>query len=124
MVAPLEEENLVVDPVRTEVPVEQTVDKVEEKIEEAPEPEVTLEAQREDPKPTQMEVMPEEYVAPHDVTEQHAAIPAVIDGLRTRVREGSRFMAGLGAAQPGGACKAPKAAVVKAVAAQKYFNRK
>ena len=50
---------------------------------------------------------------------EHAAIPAVIDGLRTRVREGSRFAAGLGAAQPGGACKAPKAAVVKAVAAQK-----
>jgi len=49
---------------------------------------------------------------------EHAAIPAVIDGLRTRVREGSRFTAGLGAAQPGGACKAPKAAVVKAVAAQ------
>jgi hypothetical protein len=50
---------------------------------------------------------------------EHAAIPPLIDGLRTRVREGSRFTAGLGAAQPGGACKAPKAVVVKTVAAQK-----
>jgi len=39
---------------------------------------------------------------------EHPAIPAVIDGLRTRVREGSRFTAGLGPAA-GGACKAPKA---------------
>jgi hypothetical protein len=38
------------------------------------------------------------------------AIPAVIDGVRTRVREGSRFKAGLDGATPGGSCKVPKAA--------------
>jgi protein TonB len=75
-VAPLEEENPVIDPVQTEVPVELTPEKVEEKVEEAPEPEVVLEARQDEPKPTQMEVTPQEYVAPHDVTEQHAAIPA------------------------------------------------
>src|SRR5882724_9559146 len=39
---------------------------------------------------------------------EHPAIPAVIDGVRTRVREGSRFKAGLASTQPGGSCKAPK----------------
>jgi hypothetical protein len=36
--------------------------------------------------------------------EAHDPIPAVIDGLRTRVRETSRFRAGLGDAQPQRAC--------------------
>src|SRR5262249_11518863 len=40
---------------------------------------------------------------------EQPAIPATIDGLRTRVREGSQFKAGLGGAQPG-SCKVPKAA--------------
>jgi hypothetical protein len=40
--------------------------------------------------------------------EKHDPIPAVIDGLRTRVREGSRFTAGLGPTQSGGSCKVPK----------------
>lgn len=40
--------------------------------------------------------------------EKHDPIPSVIDGLRTRVREGSRFTAGLGPAQSGGSCKVPK----------------
>lgn len=39
---------------------------------------------------------------------EHAAIPPVVDGLRTRVREGSRFVAGLGPAEAGGSCKVPK----------------
>jgi hypothetical protein len=37
----------------------------------------------------------------------HNPIPSVIDGLRTRVRESSRFRAGAGDAVRGGACKAP-----------------
>ena len=51
---------------------------------------------------------------------QQPAIPAVIDGLRTRVREGSQFKAGLGGVQPG-SCKVPKVATKAAatVAAQK-----
>jgi hypothetical protein len=40
---------------------------------------------------------------------EHPAIPAVIDGLRTRVREGSRFRAGLGGPRPGGGCSVPAA---------------
>jgi len=40
---------------------------------------------------------------------EHPAIPAVIDGVRTRVREGSRFKAGLGSTPAGDSCKAPKA---------------
>jgi hypothetical protein len=40
---------------------------------------------------------------------EHPAIPAVIDGLRTRVREGSRFHAGLGGPRPGGGCSVPAA---------------
>jgi hypothetical protein len=34
----------------------------------------------------------------------HDAIPAVIDGVRTRVRESSRFRAGLDGLRPGGGC--------------------
>jgi len=37
---------------------------------------------------------------------EHPAIPATIDGLRTRVREGSRFKAGLGG-PANGSCKVP-----------------
>jgi hypothetical protein len=37
----------------------------------------------------------------------HNPVPAVIDGLRTRVRESSRFVAGSGDARPSGACAAP-----------------
>jgi len=36
----------------------------------------------------------------------HNAIPAVIDGVRTRVRESSRFHAGLDGLRPGGGCSA------------------
>jgi len=39
--------------------------------------------------------------------EKHNAIPAVIDGLRTRVRETSRFTAGRRGADPSQECKAP-----------------
>jgi hypothetical protein len=40
----------------------------------------------------------------------HSSIPAVIDGVRTRVRESSRFHAGLDGLPPGGGCpvRAPK----------------
>jgi hypothetical protein len=40
----------------------------------------------------------------------HNAIPAMIDGVRTRVRESSRFHAGLDGLRPGGGCsvRAPK----------------
>ncbi|HXL22053.1 MAG TPA: hypothetical protein VOA78_06290 [Candidatus Dormibacteraeota bacterium] len=37
----------------------------------------------------------------------HEAIPAVIDGVRTRVREGSRFRAGFGDKEPHRVCSAP-----------------
>lgn len=37
----------------------------------------------------------------------HPAIPPVIDGVRTRIRESSRFRAGFGDAQPQGACSVP-----------------
>jgi len=37
----------------------------------------------------------------------HDPIPAVIDGLRTRVRESSRFRAGFGDAVPHRACSPP-----------------
>jgi len=37
----------------------------------------------------------------------HDSIPPTIDGLRTRVRESSRFKAGSGDANRGGACKVP-----------------
>ena len=39
--------------------------------------------------------------------EPHNAIPPVIDGLRTRVRESSRFRAGFGDREPHQACRAP-----------------
>ena len=39
--------------------------------------------------------------------EKHNAIPAVIDGLRTRVRETSRFTAGRRGAEPSLGCKVP-----------------
>jgi hypothetical protein len=41
--------------------------------------------------------------------EPHDAIPAVIDGLRTRIRESSRFRAGFGDAQPQRGCSIPAA---------------
>jgi hypothetical protein len=39
--------------------------------------------------------------------EKHNAIPAVIDGLRTRVRETSRFTAGRRGQEPEPGCKVP-----------------
>jgi hypothetical protein len=39
--------------------------------------------------------------------EAHSAIPAVIDGLRTRVRESSRFRAGFGDREPHPVCRVP-----------------
>jgi len=39
----------------------------------------------------------------------HDAIPPVIDGLRTRIRESSRFRAGFGDAQPQRGCSLPAA---------------
>ena len=50
---------------------------------------------------------------------EHPAIPAVIDGVRTRVREGSRFKAGLGPARAGGSCKMPSGVTTPAVNAVK-----
>jgi hypothetical protein len=38
---------------------------------------------------------------------EHPAIPAVIDGLRTRVRESSKFRAGTSGTEPRGACRVP-----------------
>jgi protein TonB len=75
-VAPLEEENPIVEQVQMEMPVEEVLEKPEEKIEEAPAPEVVVEARPEEPMPTPKEVIAEEYVPPHDITERHAAIPA------------------------------------------------
>jgi hypothetical protein len=40
---------------------------------------------------------------------EHAAAPQVIDGLRTRVREGSRFRANYGGAHPSRGCAVPAA---------------
>lgn len=40
---------------------------------------------------------------------QHPAIPAVVDGLRTRVRESSRFRAGTSGTETHRACRAPMA---------------
>jgi hypothetical protein len=42
--------------------------------------------------------------------ELHEPVPAVIDGLRTRVRVGSRFKAGVGGGAANASCKAPSAA--------------
>jgi hypothetical protein len=39
---------------------------------------------------------------------EHAAISPVIDGLRTRAREGTRFRAGAGPGQPSRGCQVPK----------------
>jgi len=39
----------------------------------------------------------------------HNSIPAMIDGVRTRVRESSRFHAGLDSLRPGGGCSVPAA---------------
>ena len=39
--------------------------------------------------------------------EAHSPMPPVIDGLRTRVRESSRFRAGFGDREPRQACRAP-----------------
>jgi len=49
--------------------------------------------------------------------EKHNAIPAVIDGLRTRVRETSRFTSGRRGQEPGEGCKIPaeKTAMHKAL---------
>jgi len=38
----------------------------------------------------------------------HPAIPPLIDGLRTRVRESTRFRAGFGDAQPKRGCSVPR----------------
>jgi hypothetical protein len=48
--------------------------------------------------------------------EKHDAIPAMIDGVRTRVRETSRFTAGRRGQEPEQGCKVPaeKAATIKA----------
>jgi hypothetical protein len=47
----------------------------------------------------------------------HPPIPAVIDGLRTRVRESSRFKAGNGGAEPRRmACRVPAAKPSKVAA--------
>ena len=46
--------------------------------------------------------------------EAHNAIPPVIDGLRTRVRESSRFQAGGRGAEPNRACRIPAAEIQKA----------
>ncbi len=46
--------------------------------------------------------------------EAHNAIPPVIDGLRTRVRESSRFQAGGRGAEPNRACRIPAAEIKKA----------
>jgi hypothetical protein len=40
---------------------------------------------------------------------EHAAIPAVIDGVRTRVREGDKFLSNFGSRHPQRACAVPPA---------------
>jgi hypothetical protein len=40
---------------------------------------------------------------------EHAAIPAVIDGVRTRVREGDKFLSNFGSGHPQRACAVPPA---------------
>jgi hypothetical protein len=54
---------------------------------------------------------------------QHSAIPPVIDGLRTRVREGSRFRAGIGEAQPKAGCSLPAARTTKTSASTRAKPR-
>jgi hypothetical protein len=50
---------------------------------------------------------------------EHPAIPAVIDGLRTRVRESSKFRAGTSGAESRRACRVPMA---KKVASRRALN--
>ena len=50
--------------------------------------------------------------------EKHNAIPAVIDGLRTRVRETSRFTAGRRGQEPEQGCRVPAAIPTEAATAQ------
>lgn len=50
----------------------------------------------------------------------HNAIPPVIDGLRTRVREGSRFRAGFGEREPRRACRVVAPSTQNAAAATKH----
>jgi hypothetical protein len=47
----------------------------------------------------------------------HNPIPAAIDGVRTRVRESSRFHAGLDGLRPGGGCavRAPQGSQTRVV---------
>ena len=54
---------------------------------------------------------------------KHAAIPPVIDGLRTRVREGSRFRAGMGEAHPKAGCSLPAARTTKTSASRRAKPR-
>jgi hypothetical protein len=48
---------------------------------------------------------------------EHGAVPPVIDGLRTRVREGSRFRADYGGARPKRGCALPAAKATQAESA-------
>jgi hypothetical protein len=50
--------------------------------------------------------------------EKHNAIPAVIDGVRTRVRETSRFTAGRHGQEPQKGCKVPAALPAETAAAK------
>jgi hypothetical protein len=50
--------------------------------------------------------------------EKHNAIPAVIDGLRTRVRETSRFTAGRRGQEPEQGCRVPAAIPTEAATAK------
>jgi hypothetical protein len=54
----------------------------------------------------------------------HDAIPAVIDGVRTRVRESSRFHAGLDGLRPGGGCTVPAARNAENHAASHVSSKK
>ena len=47
---------------------------------------------------------------------EHAAIPSVIDGVRTRVREGDKFLANFGGGHPQRACAVPPAKKAEAAA--------
>jgi hypothetical protein len=56
--------------------------------------------------------------------EKHNAIPAVIDGLRTRVRETSRFTAGRRREEPEQGCKIPteKTTMRKAISGETHSD--
>jgi len=54
----------------------------------------------------------------------HDAIPAVIDGVRTRVRESSRFHAGLDGLRPGRGCSVPALKNAGSVAVSSTQSRK